>query len=146
MKIPRRSDGTFAPLPLDKRFWSKVKKTNNCWVWLGGTTNKANPYGKFSSVYGQTSAHRMAYELTKGAISKGLEIDHLCKNTLCVNPDHLEAVTKQVNMLRRRNIFCLRGHSMAGNNLYISPKGVRGCRNCRKIAVNKYMENHLEDS
>ena len=56
----------------------------------GGSRQKRN----------RTYAHRFAYEQAKGAIPDGLEIDHLCRNRRCVNPDHLEAVTHQENQRR----------------------------------------------
>lgn len=48
-------------------------------------------------------AHRVAVEVATGkAIPKGKEVDHRCYNTTCINPDHLEVVTKRVNLQRRR--------------------------------------------
>lgn len=84
------------------RFWAKVEKTNGCWLWTGGT---ARGYGQFRLGGGRGSknvrAHRYAYELLVGPIPAGLEIDHTCENKLCVRPDHLEPVTKKVNLERR---------------------------------------------
>ena len=65
-----------------------------CWIWTRGTRNG----------YGSTSAgevaHRTLYERAKGLIPEGMVLDHLCRHTLCVNPDHLEAVTSLENHLR----------------------------------------------
>jgi hypothetical protein len=72
----------------------RVNETTGCWDWIMGTTGR---YGMRNNV----SAHRKYYALYKGPIPTGLVIDHLCRNTLCVNPDHLEAVTQAVNLERR---------------------------------------------
>lgn len=79
-------------------------------------------------------AHRVSYEMTRGKILPGLTIDHLCRASLCVNPDHLEAVTMRTNLLRgngwsgrhARKTHCPRGHSYD----MISVRGARGCRRC----------------
>lgn len=109
-----------------------------CWVW---TSALVNGYGVFSVWDGRwrtVSAHRWSYERVKGAISMGLVIDHLCRNPVCVNPDHLEAVTSRVNTLRgvgpsARNAaktHCPQGHPYEGANLYVS-RGGRVCLACR---------------
>lgn len=82
-----------------ERFQQRVKiEDNGCHVWTGGLIGG---YGQFSPVRGTTLyAHRIAYEYAKGAIPEGLQIDHLCRNTRCVNPEHLEAVTPRTNTRR----------------------------------------------
>ena len=88
----------------EQRFWKYVDKTGDCWNWLGGSYGAG--YGGFYIGGGRENrkrayAHRFAYEHHVGPIPEGLEIDHLCRNRRCVNPDHLEkAVTHQVNQLR----------------------------------------------
>jgi len=65
-----------------------------------------------------------------------MDLDHLCRNTKCVNPEHLEIVTRQVNIDRGygcKREFCKRGHPFSGENLYIRPDGKgRGCKACLK--------------
>ena len=82
------------------RFWEKVNKNckNGCWEWQA---HLHKGYGQFGDsnrkiVY----AHRYSYELEHGTISAGLELDHLCCNPRCVNPTHLEPVTRQENIRR----------------------------------------------
>lgn len=88
---------------VEERFWVKVSKdSSGCAFWTGATVrSKSRLYGVFGAL-GETLAHRVAYRLFKGEIPDGLHIDHLCSNTLCVWPDHLEAVTAQENNRRSR--------------------------------------------
>lgn len=85
------------------RFWSKVDKTEGCWIWRAGTIGAG--YGLFKFHGKNHYAHRISYETNAGIIPRGLEIDHLCRTKLCVNPAHLEAVPHRVNIHRivRRN-------------------------------------------
>jgi hypothetical protein len=76
-----------------------------CWIWQR-TKTKPNPKGGAGG-YGKTRykgkeylAHRLYYQEAKGPIPKGMQIDHLCKQRDCVNPDHLEAVTPMENTRR----------------------------------------------
>lgn len=117
-----------------KRFWAKVLVTDSCWLWQAA--KYSNGYGAF----GVTSrrirlAHRYAYERLVGPIPEGLQLDHLCRVRSCVRPEHLEPVTAAVNVQRAtkrgNQDVCKRGHSLSGENLYVSPKGIRGCRSCR---------------
>jgi hypothetical protein len=83
------------------RFWSKVNKDNDCWEWQSSID--VYGYGIFQRSHPKrqnVKAHRLAYELVKGPIKDNLTIDHLCYNTKCVNPDHLETVTSSENSIR----------------------------------------------
>lgn len=84
------------------RFWAKVEKSEGCWLWIG--TGNRSGYGHFSirgrGGRAKVGAHRFAYELAVGPIPDGLTIDHLCFNTSCVNPDHLEPVSQAENSKR----------------------------------------------
>ena len=120
---------------LEERFWARVKKTKNCWVWIGGT---ANNYGTLLVNGKHTQAHRFAYELLVGTIPKGLEIDHLCSNKLCVKPAHLEPVTHRINILRgagwaasnARKTHCSKGHIYNLFNTHVNKNNERICRQC----------------
>lgn len=102
------------------RFWSKVEKTNNCWNWTAASTPLG--YGRFSSQGKLVYAHRYSYELFKDDIPDGLELDHLCRNPSCVNPDHLDVITHKENMnrgvgpsaLNSRKTHCPRDHPYNG--------------------------------
>lgn len=131
--------------PLEERFWEKVEPTGFCWNWTASTRNG---YGQIS-VGGRkgriAGAHRVAYELLIGPIPDGLVIDHLCRNTLCVNPDHLEPVTVRENALRAPVIgrkpydveMCKKGlHRMDEMS---RPNGkYRLCVPCRRVAAGKW--------
>ncbi|HEY1740016.1 MAG TPA: HNH endonuclease signature motif containing protein [Acidimicrobiia bacterium] len=82
--------------------------------------------------------HRVSYELSIGPIPGGLEIDHLCRERSCANPEHLEAVTRRENVLRSdsvaahraRQTHCVHGHEFTAQNTY-RHQGRRYCRACR---------------
>jgi hypothetical protein len=125
---------------LTERFWVRVEKTDTCWLWTGRV--ETNGYGRLSVSSDVTPlwAHRYAYELHKGAIPEGLQIDHLCRVRHCVNPGHLEAVTLRENLMRgegfgAKNIkktHCPKGHEYTTENTIIY-KSWRYCRTCRNI-------------
>jgi hypothetical protein len=93
----RSSTGRTRP---EQRFWRHVVRDpdTECWEWTAARKNGG--YGSFAIGKGNVYAHRFAYEMLVGPIPEGLELDHLCRNRGCVNPDHLEPVTRQVNVLR----------------------------------------------
>ena len=123
-----------------ERFYNKVDKTQTCWNWTAGINYKG--YSKFGyngkTVYG----HRFIYEQIIGPIAQGLQIDHLCRNRKCVNPEHLEAVTLAEN-LRRQHLEpnsngmktnCPKGHEYTRTD----SRGKRVCQTCKNIwAVSK---------
>jgi hypothetical protein len=89
----------FRNAPASVRFWAKVNKTGDCWLWTAGLDKDG--YGRFRvSPTRLAKAHRFAYEVSVGPIPDGLEIDHLCFVRSCVRPQHLEAVTHDENLAR----------------------------------------------
>jgi hypothetical protein len=131
------------PLPPVERFWRHVEPEPNtgCWLWVGGLTGGGyGALGVGGAHEGLVRAHRFAFMEFRGSIPAGLELDHLCRVRRCVNPWHLEAVTRSQNFLRGehptavnvRRGQCPQGHSMA--DAYVS----RGARSCRTCARNKY--------
>lgn len=123
------------------RFWAKVlpPDANGCRIWAGGTDGDGR-YGGFWDGRRVVRAHRWAYEQHHGPLPDGVVLDHLCRVTRCVNPDHLEPVTQQVNVLRggapsainASKTECIHGHELSGDNLILRPGGGRDCRLCAR--------------
>lgn len=127
---------------------------DGCWIWQGKLNNLG--YG----TYKRKSAHRMVYQYYKGAVPEGLELDHLCREPSCVNPDHLEAVTHQVNMSRgftgraehlakmhRLKTHCKEGHEYSPENTRIETiNGVFRARRCKQCDINKSRRYHEKRS
>lgn len=125
-----------AKLSIEERFRSgyAVDPVTGCWNWQRHITPQG--YGQFGR---NILAHRVSFEIFKGEMSPKLVVDHLCRNRRCVNPDHLDLVTQQLNahrgdIINRKKSHCPKGHPYAGANLYVYPDGRRGCEICRQGA------------
>jgi hypothetical protein len=129
-------------------FWKDVEKTDTCWNWHGDKIPAG--YGQIGTrEHKKVLVHRFSYELHKGPIPEGLQIDHLCRNTSCVNPDHLEAVTREENILRSDSIstrnklktHCRHGHPYNDANTIWKNKGRdRACRTCHILRCRRDYE------
>lgn len=129
------------------RFWGKVNKTDDCWLWTGCLADTG--YGRLTYNTEQWYAHRLSYVLHKGEISEGLVLDHLCRNRACVNPDHLQAVPQSINVLRGLNkagfeqinrTHCPKGHAYDLANTYYDKRNWRQCRACNRARSRRYAE------
>lgn len=125
----RNSKGQFAI----EEFWERVAKStvNDCWLWTGNIS--PNGYGRFGKIY----AHRYAYISEYDGIPEGLDLDHLCRVRHCVNPRHLEPVTRKENVRRGngkgKETHCPQGHPYDSANTYFSKARFgRSCRTCNK--------------
>lgn len=135
--MPVKMDNYHYGMTLSERFWTKVKKSDGCWSWTG-YHHKSGYTGIRIRTGVSGYGHRVAWELTNGPIPDGMEIDHLCKNPGCVNPAHMEVVTRAVNNARSnsasaraaRRTHCPQGHEYAGENLMVI-SGKRVCRTCK---------------
>ena len=124
-------------VPVEERFWAKVQKTEECWLWTASTIRG---YGQLHLTTQPKKrmilAHRFAYELLVGPIPEGLELDHLCRQPLCVNPAHLEPVMHGENVRRGLSgiltTHCPKGHPYSDENTYYDGKS-RECRICRRV-------------
>ena len=113
------------------KFWEKVNKTKTCWLWTGARRGYKKRYGAFNLNGKIVQAHRFSYSLLNN-IPNGLEIDHKCRVTLCVNPSHLEAVPHKENCFRGRLKTCQNGHSKHWKE---RPDGGRICMKCNRNRI-----------
>lgn len=134
--------------PAEERFfrWAYPEPNSGCWLWSG--TCSPGGYAQITHTSPHTGkkakwAHRLAYEIFKGPIPEDSEIDHRCRVRCCVNPDHLEAVSKRENIHRSmgfaglnvRKTHCKRGHEFIPENVYIHHwrnKTMRICLVCAR--------------
>lgn len=139
------------------RFWAKVNKDGPipaadtlaaglgpCWLWTASQHGKG--YGSVFHHGRLLSAHRASFEIHGGVLILGMELDHLCKVRLCVNPDHLEQVTHAENVRRgdtglfqRSKTHCPQQHPYDEENTYFftTPRGYvgRSCRACKREKI-----------
>jgi hypothetical protein len=116
-----------------------VVAADGCWPWTGVINQ--NGYGHYRDGTTWKRAHRIVYELLRAPIPEGLTLDHLCRVRHCVNPWHLEPVTRGENALRgtgppaihARKTSCIHGHLFDEANTYCAPDGTRHCRTCRRF-------------
>jgi hypothetical protein len=120
------------------RFWSKVDKTGDCWIWTGAIAS--NGYGSFA----HSTAHRWAYTHLVGPVPDGMDLDHLCRVRTCCNPMHLEPVTRGENLRRGYAArgsagMCQRGHAFTPENTGTNSRsGHRFCRACSRLHKQAY--------
>jgi hypothetical protein len=121
--------------PIDRLF-RRIAYDHGCWVWTG--TKDRRGYGKMFGPDGKSHqrVHRVAYELLVGPIPEGFHLDHLCRNTSCCNPLHVEPVTCRENVIRGASYRgdeerCVNGHAFDEANTYWRMSGTRQYRVCR---------------
>jgi hypothetical protein len=133
---------SFEPSPTtrEEKFLAKVKVLpSGHWIWNKATASEGR-YGAVQHDGRVQPAHRVAWLIFRGAIPEGLVIDHLCRKTLCVNPDHLEPKTQRHNILvgdappalNAAKTHCKRGHEFTPENTLVMSSGGRSCIACNK--------------
>lgn len=130
-------------------FWQYVEPEPNtgCWLWDGKTVKDG--YGLFCLPGSTGYAHNASMVIHGRTVPKGLQVDHLCRVRCCVNPDHLDIVTRKENVLRgegitarnARKTHCYRGHPFSGDNLRHYGTD-RCCRTCEAIKRKAYYDRH----
>lgn len=117
--------------------WSRlsIPHPTACWTFVGGLSSRG--YGQFFYAGRLHTAHIVTWELTRGPVPAGLQLDHLCRNRACANPAHLDLVTGLENVSRSpihngTKAACPQGHPYSGGNLRVRPSdGARLCRTCQ---------------
>lgn len=130
------------PMPVGERLKRLSRREGDCLLFTGAVSNR---YAQIEIQGVKQMAHRVAYELAKGPIPAGLELDHTCKRPTCINSEHLEPVTGRVNILRSdgpasrnaKKTTCPQGHSYD-----MATTKRRHCKQCRAEAQRRYRTNH----
>lgn len=117
----------------------------DCWIWNGAINHGGYGIVQVGRGIGTDRTHRVVYEALVGPIPEGMTLDHLCFNPACVNPAHLDLVTRSENTKRqwaaghadpgrsqREKTHCKRGHEFTPENTKVS-NGRRHCRACRRL-------------
>jgi hypothetical protein len=116
---------------------SHPEPNSGCWLWIGATSSLGYSTMRFRGK--NHLAHRVSYILHRGEIPKNQELDHLCRVRCCVNPHHLELVTRRENIMRsplslpnqrRAQTHCIHGHVFDETNTRVDKAGKRVCRTC----------------
>lgn len=130
-----------------KRIFEKIKvnKKTSCWNWIGGKDQQG--YGQGYYNHKRERVHRLIYAYFKGPIPRGkkIQLDHLCRNTSCCNPEHLELVPQKINIIRGNGItainsrkkYCKYGHELPP---YDINKSRKYCKICDSIRHKKRIE------
>jgi hypothetical protein len=128
---------------LPERFWSKVRPAGHdaCWEWTASlSAGPSGGYAQYKHEGRVTRGHRLTFQYFIGEIPDGLVLDHLCRNRACVNPYHLEPVTRRENTIRGETLaaqqlkqtHCLNGHELSPDNIYSTRPTRRSCKTCAR--------------
>ncbi len=137
------------PEEYERRLWSRIAAGDlrECWPWLGYVNANGYP-GRITWGQIDEAPYRRAYRLVHGDIPQGFQLDHLCRNKVCCNPLHLQAVSCLVNVRRgtcpstllARANTCVRGHEFTPDNTTWRRSPDRARRVCRICMGNRAAE------
>ena len=127
-----------------------MEPNSGCWLWLLSDGGHGYPQGSMPSITGErvSLAHRMSYVAYKGEIPFQYEVDHLCRNRCCVNPNHLEATTKHANRARQQGKDVSAHHTIDSGcstcgSQYRIVSGRLTCPECKKLHNKRYKQRKL---
>ena len=133
---------TYTPEERIARFLLLVDKTPTCWLWKGASNGR---YGSWKGLnYEHHTAHKWSYIYFVGPVPSGMDVDHKCETSLCVNPEHLQLLLPSYNRAwQSEKEHCKRGHPLKNDNLYITPDGRRQCKDCIRRRNEKASERRI---
>src|SRR6516162_1404227 len=109
----------------------QIDPETGCWLWMGCKSKRGYVYIGF---FGRNFlCHRFIFELLIGSVPQGFELHHKCKIRHCVNPDHLDVVTRLQHKTQHHITHCKKGHELTPENTF-TWKHVRKCRICKSEA------------
>ncbi|HEX8565947.1 MAG TPA: hypothetical protein VF648_09785 [Pyrinomonadaceae bacterium] len=118
----------FTPI---SKFIMGVEKAaeGGCWLWTGGRSKRG--YSTITVEKKQTTVHKFIWEFVNDTpVPDGKELRRTCGNPFCINPTHFEPATRFEIMSARRQEFCVRGHALTDENVYVHESERRSQRYC----------------
>lgn len=128
--------------PLEERLTGKLDTSGECHIWQGAVSTSGYGVIGLPRTSRTDYVHRVSYRIHIGEIPDGMQVDHLCRNKLCANPEHLEVVTQGENLKRELDArwggrtHCNHGHDLSRSQK-VTPGGRSYCRECHKRYAKK---------